>query len=88
MYYIYVLHSLKDKHFYTGFTENLDRRITEHLSGYVKSTKSRLPMRLVYYEAYINEKDAKGREVFLKSGSGKRYLNKQLKHYLQMSNEE
>ncbi len=35
-----------------------------------------------YYEAYLNKMDAIGREKFLKSGSGRRYINKQLKNYL------
>jgi putative endonuclease len=86
LYYVYILHSLKDKEFYTGYTENLERRINEHNLGYEKATKNRLPLRLIYFEAYINKKDAKGREEFLKSGSGKRYLKKQLKNYLQNSN--
>ncbi len=82
MYYVYILYSLKDNQFYTGYTGNLKRRLKEHISGWEKSTKYRLPLKLIYYEAYINKQDAKGREIFLKSGSGKRYLKKQLKNYL------
>jgi len=52
-----------------------------HLLGEVPATKSRLPMQLIYYEAYTNKKDAKGREKFLKGGSGHMYLKKQLKYY-------
>ena len=82
MYYVYILYSLKDNQFYTGYTGNLKRRLKEHISGWEKSTEYRLPLKLIYYEAYINKQDAKGREIFLKSGSGKRYLKKQLKNYL------
>ena len=39
------------------------------------------PWRLIYYEAYTIKEDAINREKFLKSGSGKRYLDKQLKEY-------
>ena len=39
-------------------------------------------MGLIYYEAYLEEEDALGREKFLKSGSGRRFLKKQLRHYL------
>ena len=35
-----------------------------------------------YYEAYLEEEDALGREQFLKSGSGRRFLKNQLRHYL------
>jgi predicted GIY-YIG superfamily endonuclease len=37
---------------------------------------------LIYYEAYLNQEDALGRERYLKSGSGRRFLKAQLKHYL------
>jgi len=82
MCYVYILRSLKDNKFYTGYTSDLKRRISEHNSGIKSSTSYRLPLRLIYYEAYINQKDALGRELFLKSGSGKKYLRKQLKNYL------
>jgi len=38
--------------------------------------------KLIYYEAYLNKNDALGRERFLKSGSGRRFLKNQLRHYL------
>ncbi len=81
MYYVYILKSIKDGKLYTGFTSNLKQRIKMHFDGEVDSTKLRLPLRLVYYEAYTEKEDAKGREEFLKSGSGKRFLKKQLRHY-------
>lgn len=52
-----------------------------HFNGEVESTKLRLPLKLIYYEAYTEKEDAQGREKFLKSGSGKRFIKKQLKHY-------
>jgi hypothetical protein len=39
------------------------------------------PLRLIYYQASVSREDAEGRERFLKSGEGKRFLDKQLKHY-------
>jgi len=82
MYYVYILKSLKDNNFYTGYTSDLKRRIKEHFNSEEISTKYRLPLKLIYYESYINKKDALGREKFLKSGSGKRYIKKQLTNYL------
>lgn len=82
MYFVYVLHSLKDKKFYIGFTSNLEKRLARHFQGEVEATKRRLPCHLIYYEAYCDKKDAKGREKFLKGGSGHKYLKKQLKNYL------
>lgn len=81
MYFVYVLHSLQDNRLYIGFTTNLDKRLAQHFQGEVEATKNRLPLRLIYYEAYCNKKDAKGREKFLKGGSGHKYLKKQLRHY-------
>ena len=82
MNYVYVLLSGKDGKFYTGSTKDLKRRINEHNSGRVDSTKERLPMKLIYYEACIDEIDARARETYLKSGVGKRYIRNRLKNYL------
>jgi len=82
MYYVYVFHSLKDNKFYIGYTTNLEKRTLSHIKGEVKATKNRQPLKLIYYEAYSDKRDAKGREKFLKGGSGHKYLKKQLKHYL------
>jgi putative endonuclease len=86
MYSVYLLISLKDKNFYTGYTIDLKRRIDEHNQGKVFSTQSRRPLKLIYYEACYNEEDAKAREKYLKSGMGKRYLKNRLKSYLKDKN--
>jgi putative endonuclease len=51
-------------------------------SGDASSTRNRRPLRLIYYEAYLVAQDAKAREQFLKSGSGKRFIRRQLAHCL------
>lgn len=79
MYYIYVLLSLKDNQFYTGYTENLKSRFEKHSKGYVATTKERRPLKLVYYEACLNQEDALHRERYLKTTWGKRYLKNRLK---------
>ena len=66
MFYTYVLKSKKDNDFYIGSTNDLKRRIEEHNSGLVRSTKYRIPFELVYYEAYKSEKDVRKREQNLK----------------------
>ena len=82
MYYTYVLQSLKDMDFYTGFTKDLKQRFEQHKKGLVDSTKNRRPLKLIYCEACINKEDAIGREKYLKSYHGKMYLRKRLKSYL------
>ena len=74
MYYVYVLRSLKDHKLYYGFTHDLKQRFQQHNDGLNKSTKYRRPLELIYYEAYINEEDAKQRETFIKSGRGRDVL--------------
>ena len=83
MYYVYILESFKDKNFYTGYTNNLRKRFEEHSKGLVASTKSRRPFKLIYYETYLNERDAERREKYLKTGMGKRDLRNRLKGYLE-----
>jgi putative endonuclease len=80
-YYIYVLISEKDGLMYTGYTNNLKRRIEDHNQGKVNSTKNRLPMKLVYSEACLHQQDATKREKYLKTTYGKRYLKNRLKNY-------
>jgi putative endonuclease len=82
MYYVYVLQSEADQGLYIGFSSDLRRRISEHRQGLAFATSFRGPWRLIYYEAYVEQEDALGREQFLKSGSGRRFLKRQLKHYL------
>ena len=82
MEYVYVLQSKKDNHFYVGWTNNLQRRFLAHQNGEVRSTKYRLPMKLVYYETCVNREDAQKRERYLKTAWGKRYLKNRLCKYL------
>ena len=74
MYYTYVLQSKKDNKFYTGYTNDLKERMQFHNLGKVSSTKNRLPIELIYYEACMNQQDATHREKYLKSSWGKRFI--------------
>ena len=79
MFYVYILLSELDTGLYIGFSNDLRRRFSEHQGGESRSTRSRRPWSLIYYEAYLEKRDAEQREVFLKSGGGRRFLDKQLK---------
>ncbi|MDO8430230.1 MAG: GIY-YIG nuclease family protein [bacterium] len=82
MYYVYVLENQDDKSFYIGFTIDLRRRISEHNDGRGgRTTSLKKHWKIIYFEGYLNKSDALGREKFLKGGSGRKYLNKQLRHY-------
>ena len=81
-YYVYILQSDLDQNFYTGYTNNLNRRIKEHNNGKVKSTTNRRPFKLVYWEGCLNQHDATKREKYLKTAWGKRYIKNRIKNYL------
>lgn len=81
-YYVYILQSLKDKKYYTGYTTDLKKRIKSHNDAKVISTKYRIPLKLIYFEGCLNEKDALHREKYLKTTYGKRYIKNRLKNHL------
>jgi putative endonuclease len=80
-YYVYVLQSRKNNGLYIGYTADLRKRLGEHNRGLVFSTKPYKPWQLIHYEAYLNEKDAKRREEYLKTNQGSRLLKRMLKEY-------
>ena len=83
MFYTYVLQSQKNKRLYTGVTNNLQRRFKEHNEkrGSVYTSKN-APFELIFYEAYLNKKDATKAEIFFKSGYGREVLKDKLENYL------
>ena len=76
MYYVYSL-ACKDGH-YVGCTNDLKDRIARHIAGQVPATASRLPVELVFYFAHENKYKAFEFEKYLKSGSGRAFINKHL----------
>lgn len=83
--YVYILQSQKNGKWYTGFTSDLRKRFNEHNSNHVGYTNKRGPFDLIYYEVCDNEEDAKARELYLKSGMGRRYLKNRLKRFLSLT---
>jgi putative endonuclease len=81
-YFVYILRSCLDGKFYTGYTSDIRKRLIEHNSGKVNSTKKRIPFELVYFEYSLNLNDALHREKYLKTTYGKRYIRQRLKNYL------
>ena len=79
--YVYILIT-SNKQLYTGFTKKLKQRIKQHKNGLVKSTKVRLPVKLIHYEIYARESDARRREKYLKTTEGKRFLKMQIRDLL------
>jgi putative endonuclease len=76
MHYVY---SLKCKDgFYIGCTDNIESRLERHKNGYVMATKDRLPVKLEFYFATNDKYKAFEFEKYLKSGSGRAFINKHL----------
>jgi putative endonuclease len=83
MFWTYLLENKDDKSWYIGYSSDLKKRLAQHQSGQgAQTTKQKNNWHLIYCEGYLNKKDAEGRERFLKSGSGRKYLKKQLVNYL------
>lgn len=76
MYFVYNLKCSDG--FYIGCTEDIDERIERHSKGHVPATKDRLPIKLVSYFAFEEKYKAFEFEKYLKSGSGRAFLNKHL----------
>ncbi|NOX67012.1 MAG: GIY-YIG nuclease family protein [Chlorobi bacterium] len=66
-YYVYILRSLSTDRYYTGCTNNLLRRLKEHNSSRVRSTKSYVPWEIVYTESFESKSNAFKREKEIKS---------------------
>ncbi len=81
-YYVYILQSQKDSSFYIGYTTDLIKRFKQHNNGESQATKPFRPYKLIFYEAFLDKVDAKNREVYLKSGYGRKTINGLLKKYL------
>jgi len=81
--YVYIIKNNDNNKLYIGSTNNLERRLEEHRKGKVFSTKKIFNFALVYYEAYLSEKDARMRESHLKHfGKAYQELKKRIKESL------
>ena len=80
-HYIYLIQSKKTGQLYKGYTTDLKKRLVEHNRGLNFSTKTQKPWEIIHYEAYLDERDAKRREKYLKTSQGMRLLQRMLKEY-------
>lgn len=84
-YYVYVLESQKDGKWYIGYTNDLRKRFVQHSKNKNGWTKGRGPFKIIYYEASLNEDDARSRELYLKTGTGRRFLKNRMKRFLSLT---
>ncbi|MFQ5924895.1 MAG: GIY-YIG nuclease family protein [Dehalococcoidia bacterium] len=74
MYYVYILQSERNGSFYTGFTKDVEKRLSQHNEGKVKATKRVRPFKIVYSEAYQNATEARRREYYIKSQKSRKFI--------------
>lgn len=77
-YFVYILKSRVAGKSYVGYTNNLNHRLKQHNLGQSYFTKRYAPWDILYTEEFDNIKDAKNRERYLKSSSGRRLVLKKL----------
>ncbi len=82
MQYVYILRC-RDGSTYTGCTSDLRERFARHSKGLVTATKSKIPVVLIFYCAFVNQLQAFEFEKYLKSGSGRAFMKKRLLSYAQ-----
>jgi len=76
MFFVYILESQSTGRYYIGYSELPDRRLAEHNSGKVKSTRPFRPWVKVYVEQFTTESEAMSRERELKSKKSRTYLRR------------
>ena len=70
-HFVYILQCNDGRRYY-GSTGDLSRRLAEHREGFTPFTKSRLPVKLVYFEACETLAQARRKERALKNGRTRR----------------
>ena len=75
MFTVYVLKSFDGK-LYKGVTNDLARRLKEHISGHTITTAKMRGLEIVYTEKYDVFIEARKREVYFKTAAGRRFLKK------------
>lgn len=76
-FYVYIL-KLSNGDYYIGRSDDLRRRIKEHVAGQERTTKKFLPCKLVSYIAFNSRERAIAFEGYLKTGSGFAFRNRHL----------
>jgi putative endonuclease len=67
MYFVYILFSESHQRYYVGHSDNVEKRLSDHNKGKVRSTKAFKPWIVVYSESYNTKSEAYRREMQIKS---------------------
>ena len=75
-FFLYILQSKKNRKYYVGHTNDLERRIVEHNSGQTKSTKTGIPWEVIYTKEYDSNIEANRAELEIKKKKSRKYIEK------------
>ena len=78
IWFVYILQSQLDNSFYVGMATDVQNRLMEHNKGKSKYTKSKIPWKLLYFEKVGSRIDARAKEKYYKTSSGKNKILNQL----------
>jgi len=74
--FLYIIRGISSGKNYVGITNNLERRLNEHRSGQTKGGQVIGDFQLLHTEEFTDYETAREREIFLKSGQGRQWINK------------
>ena len=74
MYFTYILQSQKDRSFYIGYSSNLEQRVEQHNKATTGYTSTKKPWKLVYFETFEFETDARKRERAIKKKKSRKFI--------------
>jgi predicted GIY-YIG superfamily endonuclease len=78
MVHVYVIESTSDQTWYTGMAINALNRLSEHNAGKNRFTRGHRPWKIIYIEKFPSWENARVREKYLKTATGKAWLKKLL----------
>ncbi|MBI5475673.1 MAG: GIY-YIG nuclease family protein [Ignavibacteriales bacterium] len=73
-HFVYIIQSEKDKSYYVGYSHNPQLRLEHHNMGWSRSTKGKMPWRLMYIEECKDKTEALKREREIKNRKSRKYI--------------
>ena len=80
MYYVYILLNESKTRTYTGASDDVDKRLAEHNAGKVKASRPYRPYKIFHTESFATLSEARKKEIFYKSATGRRKMRKMMEN--------
>ena len=74
MWYLYIIYSASIDKYYIGYTDDPEKRLDRHNSGWGRYSKRGIPWKMVYTEAFNSKSEAIKREYELKKKKSRNYI--------------